>query len=310
MQQAIAFHLEGLRMNPISRYIRRGGEGHMAENRRQFLRTLAAGAASARLLAGGEASIPAGTQSGGGGRQIPVALIQCDSVPGQVEKNLASMERLAELAAKSGAQWILFHELTVCDYLDKPGDLAELVPQGGSTERMAKVAERLRATIAFGLVEKDRSRIYDTFVFVGPRGYVYHYRKTWLWYDRTDVSFRDEWARFDPGTGPELFQLDGVRATCFICADSNSKRCVERAAALKPQVVLFPINRAKVSSFEDYGNIAKRIGAPMLVANRVGRSIVKDTLGGCVVYSAKGEILARANMEGREEILRYDLELA
>jgi predicted amidohydrolase len=282
----------------------------MAENRRQFLRTLAAGAASAGLLAGGEASSRPAGQSGGTGRKIPVALIQCDSVPGQVEKNLSSMERLAEQAAKSAAQWILFHELTVCDYLDKPGDLAELVPQGSSTERMAKVAGRLRASIGFGLVEKDRGRIYDAFVFVGPQGYIYHYRKTWLWYERTDVSFRDEWARFDPGTGPELFQLDGVRATCFICADSNSKRCVERAAALKPQVVLFPINRAKVSSFEDYGNIAKTIGAPMLVANRVGRSIVKDTLGGCVVYSAKGEILARANMEGREEILRYDLELA
>jgi len=282
----------------------------MAENRRQFLRTLAAGAASGAILAGGEASSRAAGQDGGGSRKIPVALIQCDSVPGQVEKNLDNMERLAEKAAQAGAQWIQFHELTVCDYVDKPEALAEIVPQGNSTTRMAKVAARLRATIAFGLVEKDHDRICDTMVFVGPQGYLYRYRKTWLWYDRTDVSYRDEWARFDPGTGPELFTLDGVRATCFICADSNSKRCVERAAALKPQVVLFPINRGKVSSFEEYGTIAKRIGAPMLVANRVGRSVVKDTLGGCVVYSAQGEILASANMEGREEILHYDLELA
>jgi predicted amidohydrolase len=281
----------------------------MAENRRQFLRALAAGAASGAILAGGEASSRAAGQNGGGGRKVPVALIQCDSVPGQVARNLDNMERLTEQAAKSGARWILFPELTVCDYLDKPGDLAELVPQGSSTMRMTKVAERLRATIAFGLVEKDQGRIYDTCVFVGPQGYLYHYRKTWLWLDRTDVSYRDEWARFDPGAGPELFQLDGVRATCFICADSNSKRCVERAAALKPQVVLFPINRGKVSSFEEYGAIAKRIGAPMLVANRVGRSVIKDTLGGSVVYSAQGEILARANMEGREEILHHDLEM-
>jgi predicted amidohydrolase len=282
----------------------------MAETRRQFLKTLAAGAASGALPGAGEASSRAAVQSGGGGRKIPVALIQCDSVPGLVERNLNNMERLAEQAAKLGARWVLFHELTVCDYLDKPGDLAELVPQGSSTTRMAKVAERLRATIGFGLVEKDQGRIYDTFVFVGPQGYLYHYRKTWLWHERPDVSYRDEWARFDPGTGPELFHLDGVRATCFICADSNSQRCVERAAALKPQVIWFPINREKVSSFEDYGSIAKRIGAPMLVANRVGRSIVKDTLGGCVVYSAQGEILARANMEGREEILHYDLDFA
>jgi len=282
----------------------------MAENRRQFLRTLAARAASGAILTGGEASSRAAGQNGAGGKKIPVALIQSDSLPGQVGRNLDNMERLAEQAAKSGAGWILFHELTVCDYLDKPGDLAELVPQGSSTTRMVKVAERLRATIAFGLVEMDQSRIYDTCVFVGPHGYLYHYRKTWLWRERPDVSFRDEWARFDPGTGPELFHVDGLRATCFFCADSNSQRCVERAAALKPQVVWFPINRAKVSSFEEYGSIAKRIGAPMLVANRVGRSVVKDTLGGSLVYSAQGEILARANMEGREEILHHDLELA
>jgi len=282
----------------------------MAENRRQFLRTLATGAAGGALLSKGEASGRAVAQSGGGRRKISVALVQCDSVPGQVEQNLGTMERLAEQAAKSGARWILFHELTVCDYLDKPGELAELVPQGSSTTRMVKVAESLRATIGFGLVEKAPGRIYDTFVFVGPRGYFYHYRKTWLWRERSDVSYRDEWARFDPGTGPELFHVDGIRATCFICADSNSQRCVERAAALNPQVVWFPINRERVSSFEDYGNIARRIGAPMLVANRVGRSIVKNTLGGCVVYSTRGEILARANMEGREEILHYDLEMA
>jgi predicted amidohydrolase len=281
----------------------------MAENRRQFLRALAAGAASGAILTGGKASSRAAGQTGGEATKIPVALIQCDSVPGQVERNLDTMERLAEQAAKSGARWILFHELTVCDYLDKPGDLAELVPQGSSTMRMVKVAERLRATIAFGLVERDQDRIYDTCVFVGPQGYLYHYRKTWLWHERPDVSFRDEWARFDPGTGPEIFHLDGVRATCFICADSNSQRCVERAAALKPQVVWFPINRG-LSTFGEYGNIAKTIGAPMLVANRVGRSVVKDTFEGSVIYSAKGEILAKANADGREEILRYDLEMA
>jgi predicted amidohydrolase len=281
----------------------------MAENRREFMRTLAAGVASSVFLAKSQVSGPTG-QSGGGNRKIRVALVQSDSVPGQVGRNLENMERLAEQAAMSGAAWILFHELTVCDYMNKPGDIAEFVPQGPSTIRMSKLAERLRATIVFGLVEKAHDRIYDTIVFVGPQGYIYHYRKTWLWYERTDESYRDEWARFDPGTGPELFHLDGVRATCFICADSNSKRCVERAAALKPQVVFFPINRHNVSSFQEYADIAKRIGAPLLVANRVGRSVVKATLGGCVVYSAQGEILAKANTNGREEILHHNLEIA
>jgi predicted amidohydrolase len=281
----------------------------MSTNRRKFLATLAAGTAAGPLRA---SMNPEGSPAAGRAvtaKKIPIALVQSSSVAGRIKENLDNMERLAEKAAQGGAKWIQFPELTVCDYVDKPGASAELVPRGSSTARMIKVVQRLGVMIVFGLAEKDRGRIYDAAVFVGPQGYLYHYRKTWLWRDRTDENYRDEWARYDPGPGPELFHVEGLRATCFICADSNSKRCVQRAAALKPQVVFFPINRHNVSSFEDYGNIAKQIGAPVLVANRVGRSVAKDTLGGSVVYSALGEILARANMEGREEILHYNLEL-
>ena len=47
----------------------------------------------------------------------------------------------------------------------------------------------------------------------------------------------------------------------------------------------------------------------MLVANRTGQSRKKSCKGGNVVYSANGEVLAKANREGREEILIHDLEL-
>ncbi|HUZ45021.1 MAG TPA: carbon-nitrogen hydrolase family protein [Terriglobia bacterium] len=241
--------------------------------------------------------------------KTPVALVQSDSVAGEIERNLDNMERLAEKAARGGAKWIQFPELTVCDYVDKAGEIAEAVPEGKSTTRMIGVAKRLGVMIGFGLAEKNHGRIYDSAVFVGPKGYLYRYRKTWLWHEPADLDYRDEWARFDPGTGPESFEIGGVRATCLICADSNSRRRIHRVAELEPQVVFFPINRHNASSFEDYAGIARTIEAPVLVTNRVGRSVTKETLGGSVIYSAQGEIVARANMEGREEILHYNLEL-
>ncbi len=282
----------------------------MRKNRREFRKASADHAWGGSLLAAAGAVRRPADPSGKQTRSVTVALVQFDSVPAQVAGNLDQMERLAGEAARSGARWILFHELTVCDYADRPEEMAEPVPGGSSTRRMIRLAGRLQTFIAFGLAEKDRGRIYDSVVLVGPRGYLYHYRKTWLWFMRSDEGYRDEWARFDPGTGPELFSLDGVRATCFICADSNSRRCMERAVALKPQVVLFPINRVMVSSHEEYGAIARKIGAPMLVANRVGRSVAKDTLGGCVVSSPGGKIPAIANMDGRKEILLHRLHLA
>ena len=162
------------------RGLRKRGEIHMVESRRGFLKTLVVGTAGGALWAGPEGGDLRAAENGDGVRNIRVALVQCDSVAEQVERNLDNMERLAEQAVKSGARWIMFHELTVCDYADKSEGVAELVPQGISTTRMTKVAERLHCIIIFGLAEKCQGRIYDSQVFVGPKGYFYHYRKTWL----------------------------------------------------------------------------------------------------------------------------------
>jgi predicted amidohydrolase len=280
----------------------------MTTNRRKFLSTLAAGTAAGPLWASMNSKESPAAGTAVSARKIPIALVQSDSVAGQIEKNLDNMERLVEQAAKGGAKWIQFHELTVCDYVDKAGEIAEAVPEGRSTARMIHLAKRLGVMIAFSLAEKDRDRLYDSLVFVGPQGYLHRYHKTWLWRQANDLEYRDEWARYDPGRGPELFHVDGLRATCFICADCHSKRCIQRAAALKPQVVFFPINK-RLSVTTDYVKIAKTIGAPLLVSNRVGRSVTHETLGGSMVFSAQGEILARANVEGREEILHHNLEI-
>jgi len=280
-------------------------------NRRNFLKTVAAGPA------GGMGLAATGVHRSGGAkpretekaRTVTVAVIQFDAVSGQVDRNVREMVRLSEAAAQAGARWILFHELSTCDYVEKAESVVEPVPDGPSTVRMAKVAKWFNCFIAFGMAEAHRGRVYDALVFVGPHGYVYHYRKTWLWHRQKDTSFRDEWLRFDPGSGPGIFELDGVRATCFICSDGDSARCITELAALKPGVVFYPNNREGWPPLEVFGKMAKTIHAPMLVANRVGRSVIFDCPGGSAVFSAEGKVLAQANREGREEILHYKLEL-
>jgi predicted amidohydrolase len=282
------------------------------ENRRNFLKTVMAGTAGGARLAALGAREPygAGPQAAGKARTVPVAVIQFDAVSGQVDHNLHEMVRLSATAAQAGARWILFHELTTCDYVEKAESVVEPVPEGPSTKLMANIAKRSQCFIAFGLAEIHRGRVYDALVFVGPRGYVYHYRKTWLWHRAKDTSFRDEWLRYDPGSGPEIFTIDGVRAACFICSDGDSGRCITELAVLQPQVVFYPNNREGWPSLDVFGKMANTIQAPLLVANRVGRSVIFDCPGGCAVFSAQGEVLAQANREGREEILHCKLEVS
>lgn len=241
--------------------------------------------------------------------KIRVALVQFDSVPEEVDRNLAEMERLVEGAAEEDAQWVVFHEGTVADYTPRLGELAEEVPGGRSTRRMAMLASELNLSISFGLSEREQERYYITQVFVGPEGPLHRYRKTWLWRSEKDEGYRNEWARYDPGEGPAAFSMDGIQATCFICADGEAPRCIQRAALLEPRVVFYPNNRGNLPDFPVFGERAKTIGAPMLVTNRVGRSWTHECKGGCVAYSASGAVIAKANRDGREEILAFDLPL-
>lgn len=239
-----------------------------------------------------------------------VALVQFDAVPEQPERNLTEMDRLARLAVNQGARLVMFHEGTLTDYTPRLDELGERVPDGPACQRMASLAKQLRCFISFGLSERDGDRFYITQVFLGPEGMVHRYRKAWLWREEKDEGYRNEHARYDPGPGPERFTIDGIVATCFICADGEAPRCIERAKGLRPQLVFFPNNRGGLPDFPVFGARAKEIGAPMLVTNRVGKSWMHDCKGGCVAFDGKGNVLAKANREGREEVLLVEVPVA
>jgi len=241
-------------------------------------------------------------------RSVKVALVQFDSVPEKTVHNLDEMERLTRVAVQQEARWVMFHEGCLTDYTQRLDELAEPVPDGPSCQRMMKLAKELNCVISFGTSERDGIKVFITQVFVGPEGLVYKYRKSWLWRGE-DKGYRNEWARYDTGTGPECFQIDGIAATCFICADGAAPRCIERARLTKPDVVFYPNNRAGLPDFPVFGAYAARIEAPMLVTNRVGKSWDYDCKGGCVVFDANGNVLAKANRNGEEEILYHTLVL-
>lgn len=238
--------------------------------------------------------------------RVRVALVQFDAVPGERDRNLSEMERLVQEAVLGGAHLVMFHELATSDYVDDVDTLAEPIPDGPSCRRMGGLAARLGCHIAFGLPERDGARRFIAYVFLGPDGLIARYRKTWLFKTDADEGYRNEWARYDPGTGPEPFEILGRRATALICADADSPRAVERVRRLEPEVVFFPVNRG-AKLFTTYPGIVARMGAVTLVANRVGQSHTRDCVGGSAVYDPTGRIVVEANRDGQEQILYYDL---
>ena len=245
-----------------------------------------------------------------------IALVQFDSVPEQNVRNVEAITRLATAAAVRGAKIVMFHEGTVTDYVGDVEKFSEEVPAGPACKSIEALARTLGVYISFGISEKTADkRYYITQVFMGPQGFVYKYRKTWI--NRgpavgdgvvADNGYRNEHARYDTGTGPEIFSVGGLRATCFICADAGAQRCIDRARLLEPDIVFFPNNRASfLGRRGSFLKIAAEIGAPVLVANRVGKSWMHDCKGGCAFISATGEVLANTSLGAKEEILVFDL---
>jgi predicted amidohydrolase len=242
-------------------------------------------------------------------RTLRIALVQFDARPEKVATNTRAIKVLSTRAARLGAEFVMFHEGTLCDYTPRLKKIAERVPEGKHARELEKVARELGIYLSYGLSEVDGDRYYITQVFNAPHGFLYKYRKTWLWREESDKGYRNEQARYDPGTGPDLFEIAGLRATCFICADGEAPRCIERARSLKPEIIFYPNNREELPGQSVFGKRARLIGAPMLVTNRVGKSWMHRCKGGCVVYDRAGSILAAANTNGSEEILGYDLRL-
>ena len=244
---------------------------------------------------------------------MKIALIQMEVIQENPEKNLKKILELSKKAAQKGAKILLFPEGCLTDYVSDVDAFAEEAPQGPACQSVKKLADELKVYISFGLIEKDGIHRYITQVFLGPRKFMYKYRKTWL-YATTDRiksirRHRNEPDDFDPGTGPELFEIAGLTASCVICADTMAGRCLKVLNQLKPQVVFYPNNREIWQPPEYWAKIAKATEALLLITNRVGTSWGEHCEGGCAVYSKEGKLLAAANTDGKEEILLFDLKL-
>ncbi len=115
--------------------------------------------------------------------KITVGLGQIRTVPGDVETNLAKIEKYVSNASKKDVELIVFPELSVAGYMaqDLILDLAEPIP-GKVTSRLEKIAREYNMYLVAGFPEFDLEKkiIYNSAILVGPEGIVGIYRKRHL----------------------------------------------------------------------------------------------------------------------------------
>jgi predicted amidohydrolase len=151
--------------------------------------------------------------------KIRLALAQISSKRENKSENLKKIEELTIKAKEQGADLIIFPEMSLTGYviLDQVYELAETIP-GPSTDKVEDLAKKIGMHIIFGmpeLSEKTQATIFNTAVFVGPKGLIGKYRKMYL----PTHSVFEEKRYFRPGYEPSAFQTDIGNIGLSICYD-------------------------------------------------------------------------------------------
>ncbi len=159
--------------------------------------------------------------------------------------NIAKMTKFIEEAAAQQADFILFPELALGGFPENPmfvfnpndafyqHEVAEVVPEGESTQYFIGLAQKHDMYIAWGMTEQDPDDwniIYNDVVLVGPEGYIGKYRKVHLPLTERILMY--------PGDGDyPVFDTRFGRVGLMVCFDKAYPE-VSRALALKGADIL------------------------------------------------------------------------
>ena len=180
-------------------------------------------------------------------REMRVASVQFESVPGEKVANFRVIEAFVEKAAAQGVRLIVFPECCVTGYWfirnlssDALAALAEPIPDGPSTKRLIQLARRHRISIGAGWVEAAGSgQFHNTYVVALPDGTFHRHRKLHA-FEHPAIQSGTEYTVFDlPG---------GFRAGLLICYDCNLVENVRITALRGAEILIAPHQTGAVRS--------------------------------------------------------------
>lgn len=169
---------------------------------------------------------------------LKIATVQFENKSGDKAYNLSVIEGLTQKAAQSGAKVVAFHECSITGYtfarhLSKAQmlEVAEVIPDGPSIQKLRELAEKYDVAILAGLFEKDADEhLFKAYVCVDKNGLVAKYRKLHPFIN----------PHLTPGDQYCVFELYGWQCGILICYDNNVIENVRATTLLGAQIIFMP----------------------------------------------------------------------
>ncbi|HRK29802.1 MAG TPA: carbon-nitrogen family hydrolase [Tepidisphaeraceae bacterium] len=168
---------------------------------------------------------------------MKIALAQLICKLGDVESNIASMERLARLAHADGADVVVFPEMADTGYQMDAIVRAAGGADGLARRRLGALAKSLSMWVIAGLSLRERDTIYNTAVVFDRHGEVQaEYRKIHLFSGLPDPEHRVMTA----GSEHCVFDLEGVPTGLMICYDLRFPELARALTLAGAEMLIIP----------------------------------------------------------------------
>jgi predicted amidohydrolase len=241
-------------------------------------------------------------------RLVTVAAAQINPKIFDKKHNMDKMEDYAEMAARQGAQLLVFPEAALTGYcfssLEEARPLAEPVP-GPSSIELAFLCRVLGLNIVFGMLEELDGQIYNAAVMVNPMGVVGTYRKTHLPYLGVDrfVAY---------GNGPLcVHKTIAGKVGMHICYDATFPEVARSLALQGADILALPTNwpegRERMPGYVIHARALEN-HVYFIASDRVGEERGFRFIGRSKIISYTGDTLAEASPD-REELIVATIDL-
>jgi predicted amidohydrolase len=238
-----------------------------------------------------------------------VAAAQISCAPGDRAANLKKVREFSERAKNSGAELIVFPEMTDTGYSMPAIQKHAAAWNEGAVPELQKIAKELSIAIVCGLGDRDGDKIYNAQVFIDRNGHqLAKYRKTHL----VTAAPLDERVCFTPGDEFVSCKAGNFKAGMSICYDLRfPEMCRTLAVKHKTNVILtssaWPMVRIEHLRVFSLSRAIEN-QSYLILANRVGVDDGVTFCGTSAIIDPTGAIMARASVD-REELLQAEISI-
>src|SRR5213593_3000985 len=238
---------------------------------------------------------------------MKVAVAQISCLLGDPEANLLKVREFSRRAKETGAELIVFPEMTDTGYSMPVIRVHANHWNSGFLPGLQETAREFSIAIVSGVSERDGSSIYNSQVLIDSRGDIAgKYRKTHL-YAVTPV---EEQTCFAPGDCFTASDLGDLRFGFSICYDLRFPE-MYRNLATEQAVDAFIISSAWPFPRDEHFRVLAQARvienqSYVIASNRVGKDDELWFCGNSAVIDPRGVVIAAASPD-REELIHADL---